>query len=115
MALNISRYKADLEKLVEESGTLELALLVKVHGAEELSKLIKKDADEEERKKTVTNLKNLAPFRVSYESWYSECLALIRQILPDRLADFREHFDVPKNRKDITYASYRIQDALKVT
>jgi hypothetical protein len=38
---------------------------------------------------------------------------LIRQILPDRLNDFREHFEAPKNRKSITYASYRIQDALK--
>lgn len=112
MTLNIARFKADLEKLVEESGRLELALLVKVHGAEEVSQAIKKDADEAERKKMVTGFKKLPSFSVSYESWYSECLALIRQVLPDRLVDFKEHFEVPKNRKDITYASYRIQDAL---
>ncbi|MGE7370647.1 hypothetical protein ACQKKX_16520 [Neorhizobium sp. NPDC001467] len=111
--LNITRYKADIEKLVEDAGKLELALLVKVHGAEEISQTLKKGADEETQKKIITNLKKLPSFSVSYESWYSECLALIRQVLPDRLVDFKEHFESPKNRKDITYASYRIQDALK--
>lgn len=113
MALNITRFNADLEKLIRESDRLQLALLVNVHGADELSKTLKKDLDEEGRKKIDATLKGLPSFNVSYEAWYSECLALIRQILPDRLTDFREHFDVPKNRKDITYASYRIQDALK--
>ncbi|MDO1582552.1 hypothetical protein [Rhizobium oryzicola] len=113
MALNIARYKADLEKLLEDAGKLELALLVKIHGADELAKTLNNDAAESERKRIVTGLKKLPSFTVTYESWYSECLALIRQVLPDRLADFKEHFEAPKNRKDITYASYRIQDALK--
>jgi len=113
VALNIARFKADLEKLVEESGKLELALLVKVHSVEEVSQALNKDADEAEKKKIAAGLKKLPSFSVSYEAWYSESLALIRQILPDRLIDFKEHFEVPRNRKDITYASYRIQDALK--
>jgi len=29
------------------------------------------------------------------------------------LSDFRNHFEIPKNRKSLTYESYRIQDALK--
>ncbi|MGA9487783.1 MAG: hypothetical protein WBV25_12025, partial [Methylocella sp.] len=58
-------------------------------------------------------LMKLPTFNVSYEAWYSECLALLRQLLPDRLQDFKEHFEAPKNRKAITYATYRIQDALK--
>lgn len=112
MGLNIARFKADLEKLVKESGKLELAFLVVVHGVEEVSKALKKDADETEQKKMAADLKKLPSFNVTYQAWYSECLALIRQILPDRLTDFKEHFEAPKSRKDITYASYRIQDAL---
>ena len=61
------------------------------------------------------SIKKLPNFNEVYEAWYSESLAVIRQILPDRLQDFKDHFEVSKNRKvaDITYSSYRIQDALK--
>lgn len=113
MALNIVRFKADIDRLVEESGELELALLVKVHGAEEVTQALKGDADDSEQKRMAAGLKKLPSFNVSYEAWYSECLALIRQVLPDRLTDFKEHFEAAKGRKDISYASYRIQDALK--
>jgi hypothetical protein len=113
MALNIQRFKTDLEKLITESGQLELALLVKVHGAEEVAEALKKDAEEAAKKKFAAHLKKIGSFNVDYEAWYSEDIALIRQLLPDRLTDFKEHFEVPKNRKDITFASYRIQDALK--
>jgi hypothetical protein len=113
VAFNISRYKNDVEKLIAESSKLQLALLVEVHGAEEALQLIKDGSKDAVHDTAANHLKNLPSFRVSYESWYSESLALIRQILPDRLVDFREHFEAPKNRKDITYASYRIQDALR--
>lgn len=113
MAFNIARFKADLEKLVEKSREIELSLLVKVHGAEEVSRALKKDRDENEQNKVAVGLKKLPSFNFAYEAWYSEALALIRQILPDRLVDFKEHFEAPRNRKSITYASYRIQDALK--
>jgi len=107
MALNIQRFKVDLEKLLQEGGKLELALLVRVHGMKKVKEAVKADGEAAKR------LGNLPSFNVEYEAWYSEALAFIRQILPDRLIDFKEHFEVPKSRKDITYSSYRIQDALK--
>jgi hypothetical protein len=78
---------------------------VKAHGSKEVLKIL--DTKDE------NIIQNLPRFSVEYESWYSECISLLRQILPDRLQDFKEHFEAPKSRKDITYASYRIQDALK--
>jgi hypothetical protein len=45
--------------------------------------------------------------------WYSEARALIRQLLPDRLADFVRHYEKPKPRKDITAENYRIEDYLQ--
>ena len=80
-------------------------MLVQTHGAAEVIKA-NKDMPEE-------TLKKLPTFNVAYEAWYSEGLALVKQLLPDRLQDFKEHFEAPKNRKEITYATYRIQDALK--
>jgi len=108
VAFNIQRFKADLERLLKEGSDLELALVIKFHGKEEIKKAYNL-ADTAWK-----NLMDTLPvFNVGYEAWYSEALMFLRQILPDRVADFREHFEVPRNRKDITYASYRIQDALK--
>ncbi|WP_316168259.1 MULTISPECIES: hypothetical protein [unclassified Bradyrhizobium] len=107
MALNIQRYKADLDRLLEDGGKLELALLLKVHGKENIKAALKFDEE------GVKGLAKLPSFNVGYEAWYSESLVFLRQILPDRLTDFKEHFEASKNRKEITYASYRIQDALK--
>lgn len=57
-------------------------------------------------------MKGQPHFNVAYEAWYSECLVLLRQLLPDRIEDFKGHFEKPKNRKKIDYEAYRIQDAL---
>ncbi|ATC33373.1 hypothetical protein CA606_14100 [Caulobacter vibrioides] len=102
---NLDRFKSDLRSLVDHSSLLELSLLVKLHGPEEVLKALKTED------KSI--LENLPNFNVSYEAWYSECIALLKQILPDQVQDFKDHFEVPRNRKDITYATYRIQDALK--
>jgi hypothetical protein len=107
MALNIQRFKEDLETLIQDGTKLELALLVQTHGEKQVKADLKLDHE------TAKRLLNLPSFNISYEAWYSESLALLRQVLPDRLTGFKEHFEAPKNRKDITYASYRIQDALK--
>lgn len=104
---NLDRFKADLKALIEQAENLELSLLVNTHGKGEVLKVFQ-DEDEE-------SLKKLPPFNFSYEAWYSECLAIIRQVLPDRLQDFKDHFEAPKGRRnnDISFANYRIQDALK--
>lgn len=106
MMNNLDRFKKDLAALQAEAGRLELALLVKAHGIAEVKKALKTKID-------AGTLEGLPNFNVAYEAWYSECLTLIKQLLPDRLQDFREHFEAPKNRKDLSFTTYRIQDALK--
>lgn len=107
MALNVERFKDDLQKLLDDGEKLELSLLVRAHGKDAVAEALKLPA---EKKKDA--FKKIPSFNVAYEAWYSEAIVVVRQLLPDRLQDFRDHFEVPKNRKDITYASYRIQDAL---
>jgi hypothetical protein len=58
-------------------------------------------------------LASLPTFTDAYQPWYSEAKALIRQLLPDRLANFVRHYEKPKPRKDITHESYRIEDYLQ--
>jgi hypothetical protein len=52
-------------------------------------------------------------FKDEYQLWYSEALALVRQLLPDRLADFVRHYEKPRGRKDIDFENYRIEDYLQ--
>jgi hypothetical protein len=48
-------------------------------------------------------------FRQNYESWYSEALAVVSQLLPERTSDFRALYKVER-RKDIDYLSYTLAD-----
>lgn len=56
--------------------------------------------------------KNLPLFK-DYQSWYSEAMVLVRQLLPDRLAGFVSHYEKPRSRKELSYESYRIGDYLQ--
>jgi len=53
---------------------------------------------------------SLVDFRGNYQQWYSESLAIIRQLLPLRYNDFVNLYEVPKNRKNIDALTYRVFD-----
>jgi hypothetical protein len=109
MTTNLEKFKDDIQKLIKQGETLAVSLRIYVEGKEGFAKINKLSAEQEKA------IDKLPYFPKEYESWYSESIALIRQVLPDRLSDFREHFEIPKNRKEISFATYRIQDALKGT
>lgn len=109
MALNLDRFKKDLDALIERSKTLDLAMRRACN---------EKSFDEQientlGKKKAAEFIKALPSFEKTYQSWYSESLAVLKQILPDRLEDFRRHYEKPKARKSITYESYRVEDFLQ--
>lgn len=108
MALNLNKFKEDLDRLILEGDDLEKSLFFLAFDKIQAIKYfnIKEDQKNEFFSK-------LPPFSVNYEAWYSEALAVIKQILPDRLQDFRDHFEIPKGRKELDHLSYRISDALK--
>lgn len=58
-------------------------------------------------------LAELPSFSEDYQSWYSEAHSLVKQLLPDRLADFVRHYEKPKPRKNVSYENYRIEDYLQ--
>ena len=52
-------------------------------------------------------------FERRYQEWYSEASAMIRQLLPDRHAEFVELYRSDSRRKSINLETFSIQDWLK--
>ena len=109
MASNLDRFKPDLQRLIEEGLKLELAMRREIDHDDLRSQL----TDRFGAKDAETLIKGLPNFSTAYESWYSEALALLRQLLPDRLADFVGFYEKPKGRKSVDYGNYVIQDYLQ--
>lgn len=108
MVNNLDRYKKDIGSLIDRGELLHYALQ-KENSPKEFEKLIKENLGE----KAPDFLKALPVFGETYQSWYSEAKTLIKQLLPDRLDDFSRYYETPRQRKEITYANYRIEDCLQ--
>ena len=107
MATNLDRYRNDVDHLIKRGEMLLYAMY-----AEYMPKKFEKAFDD--AKLTPAKLlEKYGRFADGYQSWYSEAKALVKQLLPDRLADFVRHYEKPKPRKDITFESYRIEDCLQ--
>lgn len=99
----LERYKGDLEKLIKKGDDLLLTMSI------ECDPTILDKVDD----KTKKMYKDKFPsFSSSYQSWYSEALAIIKILLPDRVSDFIRYYEKPKNRKVLDYDNYSIEDYL---
>ncbi|WP_197408092.1 MULTISPECIES: hypothetical protein [unclassified Guyparkeria] len=107
----MEKYKKDCNRLMEEGERLRLSFLSKIYG-DDFKEAIKQNFDGDIQK-TEKYIKDLPDFKHSYQAWYSESLRLIKQLLPDRYQDFIRLYEKPKNRKEVTFESYRIEDALQ--
>jgi len=111
VSTNLDRYKEDVARLVALGTQLQNAMGYLIDPKE-----VKRQLAESSGKDNVQAfLDKLPPFNATYEIWYSTSLALIRQLLPDRLADFIALYEVPKNRKMLTHSSYTMIDFLHGT
>jgi hypothetical protein len=110
MKTNLERFKHDLERLINE-GELLLQSMRARFTPEKYRKQLKKVLKNEN--KVSEYLKKLPSFINNYQSWYSEALVLLKQLLPERVSDFVRLYEKPKNRKDITSENYVIEDALQ--
>lgn len=127
MTSNIDRYKKDLEALIERGEELDESLTYEadpqyenalITRARKIPKFAEDfGADPADPKNVETTirkyLRSLPSFTRTYQAWYSEAMAVIKQILPDRLADFVRHYEKPKSRKELTNENYRIEDFLQ--
>jgi uncharacterized protein (UPF0332 family) len=111
MTSSIDRYKKDFERLSHTALLIEESFKHYVD-RKQYETAVQKAYDGDE-KRIKEHLAALPDFLKSYQSWYSECVALIKQLLPDRLTDFIRLYEKPKSRKDIDFENYRIEDALQ--
>jgi hypothetical protein len=95
---NLARYKTDLEKLVKKADLLYFSLLKEL------------DMGDDKVKKMLAEAQ-LPSFAKEYDRWYSEALEVIKQILPDRVDDFRQLYK-NERRRDIDNSTYTISDFL---
>lgn len=107
MPTNLDRFKKDIETLIKHGDRLELAMQYEC-APDQVKIALKKQLKD----KVEEFLKDLPSFKEEYQRWYSEALALLRQLLPDRVLDFVRHYEKPKSRKDIDFGNYTIEDYL---
>jgi hypothetical protein len=111
MISNIGKYKKDLEQLISDGEQLLNAMQFECFPKESEDALMK--IFEGSKSKVHEFKKKLPSFKDGYQSWYSEALAVVKLLLPDRVADFVKLYEKPKGRKDITYGNYVIEDYLQ--
>ena len=62
---------------------------------------------------SIREFRNKLPnFRSSYQTWYSKAHAVVKHVLPDRLADFVSYYEYPHKRAKINMHNYGIRDYL---
>lgn len=98
MESNNTKYKEDLQSLIERGKLLLYGLYNEFSNKVELDK------------ETKESIKKLS-FKKNYNSWYNESLVVIKQLMPDRLDDFIAYYKQPK-RKVYNYETYTISDYL---
>ena len=104
MSTNLDNFKKDLEKLLQRAKILHIAMQHECYPED-----FKKRFGDKYEEYTEC----LPKFSEEYQTWYSEALVLIKQIIPDRLEDFKRLYEKPRNRKDISFENYRIEDYLQ--
>ena len=113
MTTNLDRFKEDFDALLELGGQLQEAMHYEAAPKEFKAELAKVLASQKLKSTVDEFLEKLPSFSGEYQRWYSESIALLRQLLPDRVADFVRHYEKPKGRKNITPENYRIEDCLQ--
>ena len=112
MVSSLDAYKNDLAKLIKVGGELETAMRYECF-PKEIRAQLEGLAGKDKKAAVDTILKTFPSFRNTYQNWYSEAQSLIKQVLPNRLADFVSLYEKPKNRKEIEYGNYVVADYLQ--
>lgn len=105
---NLERYKNDLKDLARRGTAIELAMQLECH-PDEFEELYQKRLGE----RYAEWVKKLPTLSRDYQSWYSEALVVIKQLIPDRVQDFIRHYEIAKGRKDVQWSNYTMEDYLQ--
>jgi hypothetical protein len=101
MASDIEGQKQELQNLITKGNHLYLSMLKDVHG----------DLPDNVKEALKKHKIKLPRFNDEYDTWYSEALAVIKQLLPDRADDFIKQYKDEK-RKELNVSTYGVYDYL---
>lgn len=107
---NLQRYKKSLQELIDKGMELYAAALCEF-SSEECPKHMQ-GYIEEMGWNNPSRQDEIPSFVEEYQLWYSEALAVVCQLLPERQEDFLDYYQEPEARKAITCNNYRISDYL---
>lgn len=96
----IEEYNQDIVRLASKGFQLYYALF-KEHG------------NETDKERIPASAGKLPSFSLGYQPWFSESLALLRQLAPERVEDFRAYYTPKTQRREISFANYTISDCLR--
>ncbi len=105
---NLQKYKDDFKKLIAQSELLLFSLANEL----EINVVIDNGVEKKELKKYLEEKElTLSDFKSEYETWYSEALEVIKQVLPSRYEDFKRLYkDEKRKDKDTDYLTYTMSD-----
>ena len=103
------KFESDLNRLIQFGNKLSTALLCECY-EKELKSNTRDQSTDDDNNDFVSKLPN---FKQEYQLWYSEALALLKQVLPDRVDDFKSHYEYSRVRKEINSQNYMIRDYLR--
>lgn len=106
---NGTRFEGDLDRLIKTGTRLRNAIQYECH-RESFKEQVEKELGKDKAQSYLDDLPN---FKEEYQTWYSESFAVIGQILPDRLSDFRSYYEYPRVRKEIGFENYMVRDYLQ--
>ena len=109
MSEKTNKFEAQLDNLIDTGELLSAAIQYKFY-KDRVTPLLEKRLGKDGAQKYIDNLPD---FREEYQSWYSESLLLVKQVLPDRVDDFSSYYAYSRARKEITNENYKIRDYLK--
>jgi hypothetical protein len=98
--VSFEKYKADIDKLVSTGAMLQFAMYLDVY-------------PECREKLNPEGLKKIPKFNEDYQSWYSEALACVSQLIPNRREDFISYYKPLKPRRHLDAENYTISDYLR--
>ena len=103
MDTNLTRYKRDLDILINEGHLLIAGLFNELGTSTYLREHIIDVYDE-----SFIDHHSEMTFSDRYQIWYSEAYELIRQLLPSRLEDFASYYKKPKGASGLYLSRYLI-------
>ena len=109
MSAKTKKFEEQLNDLIIKGKLLDTAIRHDCY-KDTITQQLEKSLGKEKAK---IYIDNLPKFSEEYQSWYSESLALVKQVLPDRIADFSSYYEYPRVRKNITFDNYMIRDYLQ--